>query len=111
MRLEQETGPAVQTEAETPEMGSDKKAPRRKAVGPSFFTLSGGILRRDHRTSNRIDALLSKVMQYQPEMRYSPQVEKNLDYLQTSLQLDMITIAAELYKPQPDEEEEERPLE
>jgi hypothetical protein len=55
-----------------------------------FFRLSGGILRANARTSNRIDDLLRKMVQDQNRSRYMPNIDKNLDYLHTSLKLDMI---------------------
>lgn len=55
-----------------------------------FFRLSGGILRANARTSNRIDDLLRKMVQDQNCSRYIPNIDKNLDYLHTSLKLDMI---------------------
>jgi len=55
-----------------------------------FFRLSGGILRANARTSNRIDDLLRKMIQDQNSSRYIPNIDKNLDYLHTSLKLDMI---------------------
>jgi hypothetical protein len=55
-----------------------------------FFRLSGGILRANARTSNRIDDLLRKMVQDQNCSRYMPNIDKNLDYLHTSLKLDMI---------------------
>lgn len=108
--LEYKREPAVSTassEDEVPE--GPRKRPRRKSLGPSFFTLSGGILKRDPRTSNRIDALLTRMMEQPEPTRYSPHVEKNLDYLHTSLQLDMISMVAEDYVPPPPDDEE--PLE
>jgi len=65
------------------------------AVRNSLFTLSGGIMRQAQRTSNRIDGLLSKMMEHPEAGRYLPYIDRNLDYLFTSLQLDMITMAAE----------------
>lgn len=67
---------------------------RRRTIGPSFFTLSGGILKRDPRTSNRIDSMLSRMLEDDPATKYSRHVDKNLDYLHTSLQLDMISMVA-----------------
>lgn len=107
--MEYKREPAVSTaasEEEVPE--GPRKRPRRKSLGPSFFTLSGGILKRDPRTSNRIDALLTRMMEQPEQVRYSPHVEKNLDYLHTSLQLDMISMVAEDYVPPPPDEEPRR---
>jgi len=78
----------------------------KKKLGPSFFTLSGGILRRDPRTSNRIDSMLSRMIYDSEPAEYSPHVDKNLDLLHTHLQLDMISIVAEDF-----DEAAENPLE
>ncbi|MCU0859925.1 MAG: hypothetical protein MUE55_05020 [Thermoplasmata archaeon] len=67
---------------------------RKRTLGPSFFTLSGGILQRDPRTSNRIDSMLARMLEEDAVSKYSPHVDKNLDYLHTSLQLDMISMVA-----------------
>jgi len=55
-----------------------------------FFKLSGGILRTNARTANRIDDLLRKLLQDETGSRYMPNIDKNLDYLHTCLKLDMI---------------------
>jgi hypothetical protein len=68
---------------------------RRRSIGPSFFTMSGGILKRDPRTSNRIDSMLSRMLEEPAAADYSPHVDKNLDLLHTHLQLDMISIVAQ----------------
>ena len=67
-----------------------------------LFSLSGGIMRQRVRTSNKIDGLLSRMMEHPEAGKYLPFIDRNLDYLFTSLQLDMITMAAE--------QEEEDPL-
>jgi len=54
-----------------------------------FFRLSGGILKTNARTSNRIDDLLRKLVE-DNSSRYMPNIDKNLDYLFTYLKLDMI---------------------
>jgi hypothetical protein len=54
-----------------------------------FFRLSGGILKANARTSNRIDDLLRKLVENNSS-RYMPNIDKNLDYLFTYLKLDMI---------------------
>jgi hypothetical protein len=110
--LEFESKPdSLAADGNTEQPLTSRKKNKRKTLGPSFFTLSGGILKRDPRTSNRIDSLLSRMMEEEPAKAYSPHVERNLEYLYTSLQLDMISIAAELYKPEEaEEEEDEEPL-
>ena len=55
-----------------------------------FFRLSGGILKTNARTSNRIDDLLRKLVEDNNSSRYMPNIDKNLDYLFTYLKLDMI---------------------
>lgn len=69
-------------------------------LDPSFFNLSGGILKEGgtrHRGS--IDDLLSKLMSQSTENRLSKHVDRNLDYLHTCLQLDMIRMIAEEIQP------------
>lgn len=95
-------------EAPTESQVSQKMGKRRKTLGPSFFTLSGGIMKRDPRTANRIDSLLSKMMAQPSNIRYSPHVDKNLDYLYTSLELDMINMVAEEFRAKEEEEPEEK---
>jgi hypothetical protein len=60
-----------------------------------LFSLSGGIMRQRVKTSNKIDGLLSRMMEHPEAGKYLPFIDRNLDYLFTSLQLDMITMAAE----------------
>jgi hypothetical protein len=55
-----------------------------------FFRLSGGIMKANARTSNRIDDLLQKLVENHNSSRYMPNIDKNLDYLFTYLKLDMI---------------------
>jgi hypothetical protein len=58
------------------------------------FALSGGLMRSSV-TSNRIDSLLSRMIERPGACRYVQNVDQNLDYLFTSLQLDMIRIIAD----------------
>lgn len=76
------------------ELASVAASTSRRVIGPSFFTLSGGILKREPRTSNRIDSVLTRMIEGDPVTTYSAHVDKNLDYLHTCLQLDMISMAA-----------------
>ena len=55
-----------------------------------FFRLSGGIMKTNARTSNRIDDLLRKLVEDNNSSRYMPNIDKNLDYLFTYLKLDMV---------------------
>lgn len=59
------------------------------AVGFDIFSLSAGVMTSQTRTSNRIDGLLSHMLE-NPTSRYIGNVDKNLDYLFTHLQLDML---------------------
>jgi hypothetical protein len=59
-----------------------------------FFRLSGGMMRANAKTSNRIDGLLMRMMEHPSSGRYHPNIDKNLDYLFTFLQLDMIGVVA-----------------
>ena len=77
---------------------------------PKLFSLSGGIMRQRVRTSNKIDGLLSRMMEHPEAGRYLPFIDRNLDYLFTSLQLDMITMAAERFTEGAVEEEKEGEL-
>lgn len=83
-----------QVDRHSEQLASVARSTKRRIIGPSFFTLSGGILKRDPRTSNRIDSMLTNMLEDSPGRVYSPHVDKNLDYLHTSLQLDMISMVA-----------------
>ena len=76
---------------------------------PKLFSLSGGIMRQRVRTSNKIDGLLSRMMEHPEAGKYLPFIDRNLDYLFTSLQLDMITMAAEQEEDPPVGAEDEQP--
>jgi len=54
------------------------------------FRLSGGVLGPSAKTSNRIDGLLVKMLSSQSPSKYLGDIDRNLDYLYTSLQLDLI---------------------
>ena len=86
--------PVVDRHNESPGYRGTQYQRARKNLGPSFFTLSGGILRRDHRTANRIDSMLSRMISDSELTSYSQHVDKNLDLLHTHLQLDMILMVA-----------------
>jgi hypothetical protein len=55
-----------------------------------IFSLSGGVMKTNAQTSNRIDGLLSKMLEHPDSCKYVGDIDKNLDYLFTHLQLDMI---------------------
>jgi hypothetical protein len=63
-------------------------------AGLRVFSLSGGVMRVGARTSNRIDGLLGRMMDGPSAGRYMTDIDKNLDYLYTSLKLDMIDLVA-----------------
>jgi len=60
------------------------------SAGLDIFRLSGGVLGTSSRTSNRIDGLLTKMLANPGSSKYLGNIDKNLDYLYTSLQLDLI---------------------
>ncbi len=65
--------------------------PKKKRPGlhPGFFSLSGGVMRDRSGSGNRIDYLLAKMLE-RPDSLYVPNIDRNLDCLYTSLQLEMI---------------------
>jgi hypothetical protein len=80
----------------------------RSRLDPTIFNLSGGILKEDRRGStwSTIDDILARLMASQPSgSRVSKHVDRNLDYLHTCLQLDMIRMVAEGIQPLPEKEE------
>ena len=76
--------PAVERAEALPEADLEDSA------GLDIFRLSGGVLGPSSRTSNRIDGLLAKMLENPGSGKYLGNIDKNLDYLYTSLQLDMI---------------------
>ena len=64
--------------------------PEEQQAGMKIFGLSGGVLGHSSRTSNRIDGLLLKMIENQSSAKYLGDIDRNLDYLYTSLQLDLI---------------------
>jgi hypothetical protein len=78
----------------------EQDSPKKDYWNTSFFDLSGGILREqrsDRGTS--LDDLLYKLMSHTPNTRLAKHVDRNLDYLHTSLQLDLIRMVAEDIRP------------
>lgn len=65
-----------------------KEADTRPAL--DIFSLSGGVMKTNAQTANRIDGLLSKMLEHPDSCKYVGDIDKNLDYLFTHLQLDMI---------------------
>ena len=76
------------------ELANDDAKTAVKDDGLQVFALSGGLMRSSV-TSNRIDDLLTRMIERPEACRYVRNVDQNLDYLFTSLQLDMIRIIAE----------------
>ncbi len=62
----------------------------RETASVDIFRLSAGVMTPQTRTSNRIDGLLSHMLERPSSSRYVSDVDKNLDYLFTHLQLDML---------------------
>ena len=96
---------AIENDESRSDTASERKAERtedsgRGVVDPSFFNLSGGILREGKAPyRGSIDDLLSKLMSQSTDTRLSKHVDRNLDYLHTCLQLDMIRMIAEEIQP------------
>lgn len=83
------------------------RRPKEKAPEPDIMSLSAGIMASSQKaTSNRIDGLLSKMVESHQVVKYSEDIDKNLDYLFTYLQLDMINILAENYTEEAEEPED-----
>lgn len=80
----------------------------REQAGLEIFRLSGGVLAPATRTSNRIDGLLGRMLVQQGSAMYLGDIDKNLDFLYTSLQLDLIErVANDVSSRQPEAETEE----
>ena len=74
--------------------------PQEDEAGKSFFNLSGGILKEERSLGGAsLDDLLYKLMSHTPNSRLAKHVDRNLDYLHTSLQLDLIRVIAEDIRP------------
>jgi hypothetical protein len=85
--------PAVERWSEDKSASAEAKA-KGAVVEFPLFRLSGGMMRENAKTSNRIDGLLMRMMEHPSSGRYRPNVDRNLDYLFTFLQLDMIGMVA-----------------
>ena len=88
---------------------SNKRDDRRSMLDPTFFNLSGGILKEQRSAStNSIDDILKRLMDSQPSgSRTAKHVDRNLDYLHTCLQLDMIRMIAEGIQQPPEKDDED----
>lgn len=87
---------------------ADKNGGRSK-LDPTFFNLSGGILKEKRSGSmSSIDDILKRLMDSQPSgSRATKHVDRNLDYLHTCLQLDMIRMVAEGIQQPPEKDGED----
>ena len=88
---------------------SNKRDDRRSKLDPTFFNLSGGILKEKHSGStSSIDDILTRLIASQPSGSRAPKhVDRNLDYLHTCLQLDMIRMVAEGIQQPPEKDGED----
>ncbi len=94
------------SEDQLPESGLDEARP-----SIDVFSLSGGVMRPGSRASNRIDGLLTKMIESPASCRYIRDIDRNLDYLFTHLQLDMIARSSKDLSaaPEPEPEQVEAP--
>lgn len=58
--------------------------------GLDIFSLSAGVMAPRVRTANRIDDLLARMLDNPSSGKYVRDIDKNLDYLFTHMQLDML---------------------
>lgn len=77
--------PVVDRWSEQVENSAKKRQSRE--ITASIFSLSGGVMKS--RSGNKIDYLLARMLQ-EPNSTYIPNIDRNLDCLYTSLQLEMI---------------------
>lgn len=92
-----------------PEAASEPAERPTEAGEARLFSLSGGLMRSGAKTANRIDGLLTRMMEQPTSGRYSSNLDGNLDYLLTSLQLDMIEMLAQNYSESWEDPEQSRP--
>jgi hypothetical protein len=76
-------------------LGFSVKVPEGPMTVADVFSLSGGAMKSGARTANRIDGLLTKMIQSPNSCKYVGDIDQNLDYLFTHLQLDIIGRMAE----------------
>jgi hypothetical protein len=88
------------------EAGASKK--KKSGLSSGFFSLSGGVMRDRSGAGNRIDYLLAKLLE-RPDSLYIPNIDRNLDCLLTSLQLEMIDPHRNGSVPPQDEERLNQP--
>lgn len=55
-----------------------------------IFSLSAGVMAPRIRTANRIDGLLTRMLENPSSGKYIRDIDRNLDYLYTHMQLDML---------------------
>ena len=82
------------TELDLDRWDDDFVAQEKEARDPDavleIFSLSAGVMKPGARTANRIDGLLARMLENPSSCKYVKDIDKNLDYLFTHLQLDMI---------------------
>lgn len=74
-----------------------------------LFRLTGGVATSSARTANRIDDLLTKMLEHTSSCRYLDDADRNLDYLLTHLKLDLIERIARDVASREDDVQEEPP--
>ncbi len=84
----------METDEVIDEPAVDRWPEERETTGLQIFSLSGGLMRSGAKTANRIDGLLTRMMDHPSSGGYRSNLDGNLDYLLTSLQLDMIGLMA-----------------
>ena len=105
----EDTGIGTGEPREFDEDSAKRAALQKQLRHSSFFNLSGGVMKEEKKNSwSSIDNLLGKLMAQSDNQRFTKHVDRNLDYLHTSLQLDMIRMVAEDIKPERDETEFDR---
>jgi hypothetical protein len=108
--LSAESNDDVPLDSGTPDHNepTDRRGGRSKLDPTTFFNLSGGILKEERPGSkSTIDDLLARLIASQPSgSRMAKHIDRNLDYLHTCLQLDMIRMIAEGIQ-QPSENDDE----
>lgn len=105
------------TELEVDRWGDVNTAPeneeRSSEPAIEIFSLSAGVMKSRAQTANRIDGLLVRMLESPSSCKYVKDIDKNLDYLFTHLQLDMIARTAKDTTPREEtrvEEEQPEPV-
>jgi hypothetical protein len=94
------------SELDVARWGEDQPPEGGTRTGIDVFNLSGGVMRPGSRASNRIDGLLTKMIESPSSCKYIRDIDRNLDYLFTHLQLDMIERSSRDVSGAPEQEPE-----